>query len=233
MKMTGLRTFLATALAAFAVQAHALDCLPTTAATPLATGSPRLVVTTPAGEVSAYWCLLPRTADTPLSKVMYAPQLFVVLNKYRSAADFTAAVLRISLAADPYAQTKIEIAAATVVPAPGSQDEYEFKMLRFKGCQALAAKPYLVPIDEMPPDWCGVAPTAPSAPPENWATPPTGTYRLYTTAAGKLATAIAGRIAGPNQTCNCAATKVASGTSTYCPVAAAEQTEVTLCKRVP
>lgn len=229
-----MRLILALALALIAPLAAAYDCLPTTVATPLATGTATVDVTTPAGTASAWWCLVPITAaDVEVSKVEYAPQFFVVLNKYRSATQFAAAAARIGAASDPVAQARIEVAAATMVPAPGSQDAYDFAVLRRNACIALATKPYLVAtLDDLPADYCGAAPVPPvTQPPPTtvWRTPATGRYTLYNTAGGKL-TGVAPGAATPNAQCDGTAPQVLSGTSVYLPLLGGSPTVVTLCK---
>lgn len=64
-----------------------------------------------------------------------------------------------------------------------------------------------------------------------WRTPATGTYTLYTAANGKLTQIIAGRKATPNALCDGTAAPIASGTSTYLPLAGAAPSEFTLCKK--
>lgn len=152
---------LAAALLLVSLPASAFDCFPSNYTPTPATGTATRTVTTPAGSADAWWCLLPATSSTPPDKVLYAPQIFVVLNKYRSATLFLDSLSRIIAASDPFAATQNEIKAATIKPAPGSQDEYEFNLLAYRACQALATPPYTAPIDPLPADWCGIAPVAP------------------------------------------------------------------------
>lgn len=210
---------------------------------PRAPSAPARLITTEAGSVLAYWCVLPtRQGDVP-NKIYWTAQGFATLKKYTSNLALIAAAGRVGVASDSWDQLGKEIIAIQVKPAPGSQDAYELERLSWLGCEALRTGP--PPNDTafdtpLAANYCGPAPVAPPPPPppppttERWATPAYGTYRLYAVVAGRLGTAIVGRTAAPNQACDCRVTKIASGTSTYCPVAAAAaQTEVTLCKRVP
>lgn len=66
--------------------------------------------------------------------------------------------------------------------------------------------------------------------PDVWRTPASGAFTLYATVNGVRTAAISGRKATANATCNCAS-KIAVGTSTYCPLAGASVNEVTLCQK--
>ena len=63
-----------------------------------------------------------------------------------------------------------------------------------------------------------------------WTTPAAGTFTLYTAAGGRLTGIVAGRQATPGAACDCT-TPVLSGSSTYCALANAAATEVTLCRK--
>ena len=220
----------ATLLALCSIAAQAFDCLPSTAATPLATGTATRTVSTAAGAGDAWWCLLPIRESTPAGKVEYRANFFVVLNKYRSATAFAAAAARVAAAAEPFAAVRNEVAAATVTPAPGSRDEYDFNLLHYRACLALTTPPLLAPIDPLPSDWCGVEPVPPEPIAGVWTTPAAGTFTLYTAAGGKLTGIVAGRKAPAGVTCDCT-TPVLSGSSTYCALANAAASEVTLCRK--
>jgi hypothetical protein len=66
--------------------------------------------------------------------------------------------------------------------------------------------------------------------PAVWRVPASGSS-LYTAAAGKLVSKIAGRTASPNALCD-ATNPIAVGTSTYMPLVGGPASEVTLCKKV-
>ena len=63
-----------------------------------------------------------------------------------------------------------------------------------------------------------------------WVTPAAGTFTLYTTAAGRLTGIVSGRKAPAGAACDCSI-QVPSGSSTYCALANAAATEVTLCRK--
>ncbi len=157
-----MRRFLVSVLLLFVGGAHAYDCLPTSEATPLATGYGSVSVKSAAGEAGAWLCILPIRASTPLGKVDYGPQFFVVLNKYRNVGGFVAALGRIAASPAPFDTLNAEVKAANVVPAPGSQDEYEYLSLWFSACTELTKTPYIFDLDPIPAGWCGVPPVPPS-----------------------------------------------------------------------
>ena|SRR5580765_7352303 len=161
-------TPLVLALAAFPV--CAFDCFsPDTLGYPIpfAVGSPASSVVTGFGQAAAWWCLLPNSTYLEPSgaiKVRYSLNTMVVLDKYKSAASLSAAALRVASATDPRVQLDAEIKAATIIPAAGSDDEYQFRLLRYNACIALTTPPYSVPIDPLPTDYCGALPLPPVPP---------------------------------------------------------------------
>jgi len=144
---------LALLLFLFAASADAqLVCIPKTAFSPNAPGSEFMSGSSSAGTVDAYWC--------PVDGKKYRAQVFVSLNKYNTAKR-TASIRRIAAAPDMLTALNNELAVNGVKPAVGSLDEYEFKNLQYMGCRLLMVKPYLVPIVDIPEDFCGAAPIKP------------------------------------------------------------------------
>jgi hypothetical protein len=241
--VTSLRHFLvlvaAVACCALAWQAHAAvpwagyACLPKTAITSLATGSPRITKKNTAGTVDAWWCKEAVSSSTTPGKDSYKLERHVVLNKYRTKLDPLDLLDRVWAASAPVATANAEVLAAQVIPVPGSLEEFDYATLRRLGCLAAATPPYLVPIDPLPADYCGAEPVPPGAQPEVWRTPAAGTFALYTVVAGKLAAKVAGRIATANALGDCTRTKVMSGSSVYCPLATGAVDEATLMRKVP
>lgn len=236
--MTRLRSALVALFFCLAGHAQAADypCMPDTPLMRMTgageiIGSKPIELSTPAGEITGWWCMDPITATTPPGKVTFSRWYQWSLNRYRGHPDLRAAFKRVMAAQDLLAAVNGEMRAGSIPVAPGSQDEYEVKVLIRNACIALTTPPYLVPIDEPPAGVCGAAPVPPGPVAETWRTPGTGTFTLYTVAAGKLAAIVAGKKAAANAVCNCT-TKVASGSSTYCPIAAAPPTEFTLCRKV-
>lgn len=232
--MKALFTLLLALALSTAARASDYVCLAKTAATPLASGSARVVVAKPGiGESSAWWCLDATTATTPANKVTYTPQYFTVLDKYKAHPDLAGAFGRVWAAAAPLDAFNTEVRVGSIAVATGSKDEYEFRSLRYSACLALATPPYLVPIDPLPANWCGAAPLPPGPAADVWRTPASGTFALYTVLAGKLAAKIVGRTATANALGDCSRTKVMSGSSTYCALAAGPLDEATLMRKVP
>lgn len=179
MKWLAARVLAMLAMLAFG-QAHAADwdCLPTTALTPLASGSARLIVTKPSvGEASGWWCLDP---TAPAGKVAYRPNYFTCLDKYCVHPDSAGALSRVWAAPVFLDAVNGERRVAAIAPVAGSMDEYEFRSLKHRACLALATPPYLVPIDPLPADYCGAAPVMPA--------PPAPTYTHFVKTNGLVST---------------------------------------------
>lgn len=197
-------------------------------APPVALGSVSVQVETPAAEAEAWWCLEP--ALSPAGKRLYRPQYRWNLKENSGHSDLAGAFRRIAAAPDLLAGVNGERRAASIAVTPGSQKAYERALVLRAACLALAKPPYLVPIDPLPANWCGADPVPPGQVADVWRTPASGTFTIYTVAGGKLAAVVPGKKAAANATCNCTI-KVVSGSSTYCPIAAAPPTEFTLCRK--
>jgi hypothetical protein len=104
--------------------------------------------------------------------VQYSFNAVIVLDKYKDLAKLAAAAMRVATATDSRVQLDAEIKAATVIPAAGSMDEYQFRLLRYNVCLELAKPPYTVPIYALPADYCGAAPVPPAASPDGTSIPP-------------------------------------------------------------
>ncbi len=229
-----MRKLIALLFALACPQAQAYDCFPSNWIPTPGQGTAARTTSTSFGYTKAWWCHLPTRQNDLPNKWYWAAQFFSVHNSDQNLTLFAAAATRVAAAADPLGQVTIELNAANSPLVPGSQKEYEYKVLHFNACNDLKANPPpgVVFDTPLPDDWCGAAPVPPATV-EKWVTPLFGTFRLYTFTAGKLAATITGRTAAPNQTCDCTVTKIAVGTSIYCPLAGAASTEVTLCKKAP
>lgn len=102
----------------------------------------------------------------------------------------------------------------TVVPAPGSQDEFDFKTLRRAACMALAA----APMAGQTATCTMVAPTPPAATAPQYVVTSTTLHPI--TAAGARGAALASPKATLGQACDCAARKITNPYGgQYCAVA--------------
>lgn len=219
-----MRRFLVSVLLLFVGGAHAYDCLPTSEATPLATGYGTVRVKSAAGEAAAWWCILPIRASTPLGKVDYGPQFFVVLDKYRNVGGFVAALGRIAASPTPFDTLNGEVKAANVVPAPGSQDEYEYLSLWFSACTQLKNTPLIFDNDPIPADWCGAPPVPPVT---GYAVAGPGASRAaFPIVNGKRSFSSSKQVS-VGTSCDCS-TKYIEGQNTFCAVAPAL---VAVCSR--
>jgi hypothetical protein len=209
-----------------AVQAQ-LRCAPKTARTPSEPGTIVVTGATATGDWSYYWC-----PDVLPGK--WRLQVHAVLAKYRGSVPNPLGLVRQVLEAPALLPAiNAAVAEATIRPAMGSQDEFEFLSLVRAACVAATTPPpEMVPQVRVAVESCPAAPVRPGPQPAVWRTPTAGNT-LYSSAAGRLTARISGRTAPPGALCDCTA-PVAVGTSTYCPLAApgSSPQEVTLCKKV-
>ena len=204
------------------------DCLPLTAFTPTATGSTMVSVETSAAEAEAWWC--PRFVN---GNTVYRVNVRWALKKNKAGYDWSSAFSRVKAAPDLLTAINAEFAVAKMAPAPGSQDEYETALIRHRACLALATPPYLVPLLELPAGFCGAIPLPPGAQAATWLTPNSVGLKVYSRAPGdKLGSAIPGRSAPPNNSCNYTAPRVSLGTSVYFPLSGGPLNELVLCRLV-
>lgn len=204
----------------------AFDCAPRTALTPAASGTAYIQVTTPAGRAWGYWCPLPQSASTPAGKMVWAPQWQIVLNKFSTAPDPLSVATGIASAPDLVAAISAAASAAAVTPAVGSQDEYQYKLLKFNVCTALATPPYLAPLDPLPANYCGAAPMPPAPVADIWRALGTA---IYTAANGKLV-APTGTKASVGALCDGTVPAI-PGAVTYLPLVGGSPAQVTSCKK--
>lgn len=185
-------------------------------------------VTTDKGQAWAWWCTAPLPAGQ--TSVQWTRNVFSVLNSERKPAAFLAAAARVAIATDPLAQLNAEVAAATVVPAPGSVDEYDDKTLQYLACLEIIKTPYPIAGDWAPlePSVCGAAPVPP--PP-----PPTAVWKatggsIFLSSAGKL-TSVTARKATAGAACDATAAPIVVGLTTYLPLTGGAPNERTACKK--
>lgn len=224
-----MRQILLLALALLCAPAQAqFACLPFTVFTPTAVGSESIAVETTAAEAEAWWC--PTFVD---GATRYRINTRWALKKYKASYDWSGSFARVKAAPDLLAALNAELAANKVTPPVGSMDEYEVKLVRHRACLALTTPPYLIPVPEIPAGFCGPVPTPPAPQAATWLTPNSVGLKVYNRAAGdKLGSAIAGRTAPPNNSCNPNAPKVTLGTSTYYPLSGGPLNELVLCRLV-
>jgi hypothetical protein len=153
---------------------------------------------------------------------------------------FRDALTRVLGATDMLKQANIEVQTANVVLVPGSQKEYEYKMLRYTACKDLqlqASWPTGVifdrPATEDPAKpsiyaagWCGQLPVAPPAH-AGWVTSGTSAYNTLNGALSSYAGSIAKGLA-----CDDTVPAIRVGTATYKHFAgAAKPTIVAACSK--
>lgn len=185
-------------------------------------------VTTPVGKDRVWWCSKPSGTPDVTTWVM---QHFVVLDKHVDLVKWGASTARVLASPEPFLAAQAELDATRIVPAPGSQDEYEYRRLVHSGCLLLVTRPPDSITPPLTPAFCAAAPTPPAASAIKYASVGTGT--VYSTLNGKIVKALAGRKAALGTTCDCQA-KIVIGASAYCTFTGAlAPTEVTTCKVTP
>lgn len=213
-------------LALVACTAHAQSCVPKTSLTPNAVGTQLVTSRTPAGECNAYWC---PGALLPNGLTQWSVKAQCVLDKYRNkAVDPLSIAKSVLFSTDPAKAIDDAIAAGTMAPV-GAQETYDFAYLRWANCHTVH-KPENMPPGSVPAaDSCGPVPVQPPPTAAVWHTPLSGTYKLYTSADGKLTGNITGHTATANAVCDSSGPPAKSGTSTYYPLKGGPSTEFTLC----
>lgn len=221
--------FLALALLCASVTATPIDCVPVTAITPapLATGSTTKDVETVAAEASAWWCPVVVNGVN-----RYRMNIQWNLKEHKTNYDWRGAFVRIKAAPDFLAALNSEVIANAVSYPPGSQKAFEEAQIRYKACSALATKPYLVNIGDLPADFCGPVPAPPTPSAAVWLTMNSSVLKVYANNNGKLGAAIPGRLAPPSAPCNSTVPQVKLGTSVYYPLANGPLNELYLCRLV-
>lgn len=156
-----MKKLLALVLLLIAPLAQAFDCLPKTNVTPTATGSTLRYAKADTGVWVNWWCPVPPAAGQDPTKTWYRQQAWAALLKYENAnTNPIEVVYTIGAAADPLAALNTAATAGAIVPAVGSVDEYNYKMLMWSACQALSTTPYDIP--DLVPAPCPAQPTPPS-----------------------------------------------------------------------
>lgn len=206
-----------------------VSCLPLTPVTPapIGTGSTVKDVETPAAEAAAFWC--PVTVN---GVTKWQTNVFWTLKKTKTTYDWKSAFARIKAAPGLLAAVNAELSTYSVQPASGTQDAFDRDMIIYLGCKALATKPYLVPIADLPATYCGAEPIPPVPVVPTWQTMNSVGLKVYTNNNGKLGPAIPGRVAPANFACNSTVQPVKLGTSVYYPLTAAPLNELYLCRLV-
>jgi hypothetical protein len=182
------------------------------------------------GTWRSVWCPTGQI-DPATGMVVWTLYSHAVLDKYRTVSmTLVWEMGRMMVAApDPLAELASAIKAREFIPPVGSSDRFNWESLLYAAClENVRVNPAgLLNVTNN----CKV-PAPVVVPVDVWRTPASGTFTLYTVKNGALSGIIAGRKATANATCDCAAGKATSGTSTYCALPGAPATEVTLCKKV-
>lgn len=174
-----MKRLLVLALLLIAPLAHAaFDCIPKTSITPAAPGTQLRYAKADTGIWVNWWCPVPPTGTQDPTKTWWRQQAWAALTKYQnSLPNPIETIYQIGSANDALAALNATATASAVVPAPGSVDEYNYKMLLWSACQALNTPPYDVP--DLTPGSCGTQPTAP---------PPGTTTSVYVAAVNGTST---------------------------------------------
>lgn len=153
---------IALSLALSSLTASALtlvNCVPKTKHTPNATsGSQLRSAKSDTGRWVAYWCGAPDPANP--AKWIWRAQTYAVLTKYSAVIE--AAIQTAGGDVESFSVLTAVVNTPQVAPPVGSVDEYDWRMLRWSACRALAVKPYDVTLDaDLPVEFCGAAPVPP------------------------------------------------------------------------
>jgi hypothetical protein len=158
-------------------------CAPKTSVTPNEVGTIQVSGSDATGRWAYHWC--------PDAKPgFWRLQTFAVLRKYENTiSDPLAVVIGILEAPDRLAAINQAVLGATVIPAPGSKDEYEWRHLLWAACTSAQTPPEsLVPHVVATVAMCGAEPV-PAVAPVVWKTPASGSS-IYSAANGKLVSKI-------------------------------------------
>lgn len=170
----------------------------------------------PYGHGYAWWC------DKGTGQ--WVAQFERVHNADRDLTKWAAASARVATSLNPVQQVTIELQAAYVPAAAGSQKDYENKMLIWSACdKARQAPPPTV--DPLPATWCGAQPQAPAA--AAWRA--TGNT-IFTTASGRIS-GVTSRKATPGAPCDGTVKAIVVGLTTYLPLQGGAANEATACTK--
>ena len=197
--------FLFLAFASFAsFAAHAAyDCFPSTWVPVPGLGTPYRTTTLPYGYSKAWFCQLPAQQGTISGKTYWSVNIFPVHRTDENLTIFKDALTRVLGATDMLKQANIEVQTANVVLVPGSQKEYEYRMLRYTACKDLQLQTswptgviFDRPATEDPlkpsiyaTGWCGQQPVPPVT--TAWVTSGTSSYNTLNGALSSYAGSIA------------------------------------------
>lgn len=168
----------------------------------------------------------------------WCPFTWVSLDKVapKTLAQTLAVVDRIKAASSPTQGIMEAITAFGIKPAPGSQDEIDFEMLRYAACQGLVASPPTAQGWTPPGPKC-VLKTLPPAATHAVKPNPSATdgsrpvYRLN--ADGTLGGALTGRAAAGTDCDTSLPTRASTGTDLYATPIGRAAREVALCAKKP
>lgn len=189
--------------------------------------SARVIKDAAGSYVASWWC---ENQNIVTGSVSWRMQQFIVLAKFVDAERWGESSLRVVTSSDPLTAANAELLAAQVVPAAGSQDEYEVRKLAYTGCLGLLRTTPISTFDPPLTDFfCGAVPTPPTAPPSLYVVASPGS--VYTFAAGKIVRAVVGKRAPIGARCLGELPVAVNGASSYFTYEGGLPTEATTCRR--
>lgn len=189
--------------------------------------SARIIKDAAGSYVVSWWC---ENRNIVTNAATWRMQQFIVLSKFVDTARWGESSLRVLTSSDPLTAANAELLAAQVVPAVGSQDEYEVRKLAYTGCLGLLRTTPISTFDPPLTDFfCGAVPTPPVAPPSLYVVASPGS--VYTFAAGAVVRAVVGKKAPIGARCLGELPVVTRGTTLYFPYEGGLPNEATTCKR--
>lgn len=205
-------------------QATPVQCEPKWAGNPNGAGSPYVVEVTFDGMAAATWCPVPPPAGAASGTQWFQAYTYGGLYKAGWSA-FLSALDRVKKAPDPWAQAKIEMAAAPAKPASGTLDACVLENLNRQACVNLqTAKLAGYPANTAASaaalcgaqQSCSVLPPAPKV----CTTATSGSGSVYKITNGVLGALVSGKVAPFGAPADCSTVKATKtvGTSvfTYC-----------------
>jgi hypothetical protein len=188
-------------------------------------------VTTAAGEARGQWCMV--ATNTTTGQKVWVPRTHACIARLCDTRKALAALARIAASSAPSAQLDAEVLAATVKPAAGSREEYDYRVLHHAVCVKLYDSPpaggsVVMPTREQA---CGAQPVYVVRWVVGAPTRSDGTRPTYPWANGVRSTIAAAERAKSGAACNPAIGRVEGSTAWY---GVLDRTDrVAVCVRAP